>query len=103
MNYTLKYSGNKDQLGGAYISQWKFNQIESETTVQFLFIEFSRGRIEKLFRIKISIDLDSLQTHPTSRSILKIFLKNRVSTILFIAPLTEVLLYLVGKKNTLTN
>jgi len=44
----------------------------------------------ELFRIKISIDLDSLQPYPTSRNLLKIYLKNRVHSILFIAPLTEV-------------
>jgi len=43
----------------------------------------------ELFRMKISIDLDSLQPYPTSRNLLK-YLKNRVPTILFIAPLTEV-------------
>jgi len=40
--------------------------------------------------MKISIDLDSLQPYPTSRNLLKIYLKNRVPTILIIAPLTEV-------------
>jgi len=44
----------------------------------------------ELFRMKISIDLDSLRTYPTSRNLLKICLKNQVPTILFIAPLTEV-------------
>jgi len=43
-----------------------------------------------LLRMKIYIDLESLQPYPTSRSILKIYLKNRVPTILFISPLTEV-------------
>jgi len=71
--------------------------VESGTWGQFLFFVFlgflgpNRKILNaKLFRIKISIDLDSLQTYPTSRNLLKIYLKNRVPTISFIAPLTEV-------------
>jgi len=58
----------------------------------FLIFSTSWGRIcsTELFRMKISIDLDSLQPYPTSRNLLKIDLKNRVPTILFIAPFTEV-------------
>jgi len=72
--------------------------VESGTWGQFLFFAFlgflgpNRKILNsKLFRIKISIDLDSLQTYPRySRYLLKIYLKNRVPTISFIAPLTDV-------------
>jgi len=60
--------------------------VESGTWGQFLFFAFlgflgpNRKILNsKLFRIKISIDLDSLQTYPRySRYLLKIYLKNRV-------------------------
>jgi len=39
----------------------------------------------ELFRMKISIDLDSLQPYPTSRNLL-IYLKNRVTTIFLLLP-----------------
>jgi len=67
--------------------------VEYGTWGQFLFFVFLGFLVPnrkilnvKMFRIKISIDLDSLQTYPTSRNLLKIYLKNRVPTILFIAP-----------------
>jgi len=71
--------------------------VEYGTWGQLLFFDFfgflgpNRKILNtELFTMKIFIDLDSLQPYPTSRNLLKIYLINRVPTILFIAPLTEV-------------